>query len=242
MNFTVQLAGVPIGVQSLFPAVHALCADYLTDAEPAFTAAVTPGDLRREQDRAAREALLEGRSPEPWPLDYLETLAVYRKIATVMPDYGAFLFHGAAVAVDGAAYLFTAPSGVGKTTHTELWLRQVPGSFIVNGDKPLLRVGDSGVEVCGTPWAGKEGRNRNCAVPLRGIALLSRGGENRIEPVRFFEAFPLLLQQSYRPDDTAALRKTLELLRRVGESVPLYRLRCNMDPEAASLAFDTMKL
>ena len=29
--------------------------------------------------------------------------------------------------------------GVGKTTHTKLWLDNIPGSFVVNGDKPLIR-------------------------------------------------------------------------------------------------------
>ena len=171
----------------------------------------------------------------------METLAVYRKIAVGLLDHDVFLMHGSAVAVDGQGYLFTASSGVGKTTHTRLWLAHIPGASVVNGDKPLLRFSDGGVEVCGTPWAGKEGMNANVAVPLRAICVLERGAENRIAPLPFLEAYPILLQQSYRPADAAALQKTMQFVRRLGERVKLYRLACNMEPDAARVSYEGMK-
>ena len=50
----------------------------------------------------------------------------------------------------------------------------------------------------------------------------------------------MLLQQSYRPADPNALCKTLSLLECLGQQVPLYRLRCNMEPEAAKVAYEGM--
>lgn len=241
MKFTISLAGVPIGVESMFDEVYHLCRDYLTDEAPCFTVAVTPADVAFEREKSRREALLEGRFPEAFSDAYLETLAVYRQIAVGLLPRDIFLFHGSVVAVDGAAYLFTALSGTGKTTHTELWLRHVPGSFIVNGDKPLLRVTKDGVLSCGTPWAGKEGKNRNCMTPLAAICLLERGKTNEIEEITFSEAFSVLLQQSYRPRQPEAMRKTLELLKQAGNLLRFYRLRCNMEPEAARVAFEGMQ-
>ena len=49
------------------------------------------------------------------------------------------------------------------------------------------------------------------------------------------------VQQSYRPLDPAALAKTMTLVDRLSRTVPLYRLECNMDPEAAELSYNTMK-
>ena len=240
MRFTIRLADVAIGIRSIYDEVHALCADYLTNDPPAFTVATTPDDLARERERALREAAAEGHTPIDYPLPYLETLAVYRQIATHLTAHGAFLVHGAVVAADGAAYLFAAPSGTGKTTHARLWLAEVPSAFVVNGDKPLLRVGAGVVYACGTPWAGKEGLQRNCQVPLAGICLLERGEVNTLTPVAFADALPALLQQTYRPSDALALQDTLALLRRVGELVPLYRLRCTPDAQAARVAHRTL--
>ena len=236
-TFDASVAGRgAIRVEALYDAVYRLCAGYLTDAAPAVTVRTVPEDLAREREKAAREAVLEGLPPVDWDDGYLETLAVYRKIATALLEYDCLLMHGAAVAVGTSAWLFTAPSGTGKTTHIRFWLDRVPGAFAVNGDKPLLRVGER-VEVCGTPWAGKEGLNRNVTVPLRGIVLLERAEENAIAPASFSEALPRLLQQTYRPPEAAALRRTLELLRSLGGRVRLWRLGCTPEPEAADTAW-----
>ena len=90
---------------------------------------------------------------------YIESLEVYRKISDGMIDFGIILMHGAAVAVDGKAYIFLARSGVGKTTHIQNWMKVIPVTVVVNGDKPLI---DAHAKlVYGTPWCGKESYNTN---------------------------------------------------------------------------------
>ena len=241
MDFKIKLAGIVIGVRSIYDEVFTLCKDYLTDEEAAFTVCVTPEDIAFEQEKSIREALYERRLPERFSESYLETLAVYRAIVEKLMNYDVFLMHGSAVAVDGQGYIFTASSGVGKTTHTRLWLEHIPGAYVVNGDKPLLRLRGDAVEVCGTPWAGKEGMNRNTAVPLRAICVLERGQENSIEPLPFLAAYATLLQQSYRPSDAALLQKTMGFVRELGDKVQIYRLKCNMDPSAAAVAYEAMR-
>lgn len=50
----------------------------------------------------------------------------------------------------------------------------------------------------------------------------------------------MLCQQIYRPEAPATLAKMLALVDRLGSSVPLYRLGCNMEPEAALVAYHGM--
>ena len=173
--------------------------------------------------------------------EYLETLAVYRKICDQMPERDTFLFHCSAIAVDGKAYLFTAPSGTGKSTHARLW-REVFGdrAVMINDDKPLLRVTSDSLLVYGTPWDGKHRLSTNTVAPVAGICLLERGEENCVERIAKEDAFPRLLQQTYRPQSPVELMKTMELLDAVASNVPLCRLRCNMEPEAARVAYDMM--
>lgn len=95
-----------------------------------------------------------------------------------------FCFTCSAVALDGQAYLFTAPSGTGKSTHTRLW-REVFGerAVMVNDDKPLIQVREDAIYVCGTPWNGKHNLDSNQKVPIKGICLLERGTVNHIETI-----------------------------------------------------------
>jgi hypothetical protein len=205
--------------------------DYRCGDPADILAAVTQADIDHERSRSS----ISGCSDA-----YLETLAVYRKIAEKMPAFDVFLFHASAVAVDGAAYLFAAPSGTGKSTHVRLW-RELLGSraVMVNDDKPLIRVQSDGTAIVyGTPWNGKHRLSSNISVPLRALCLLERAAENSIREITRAEALPMLVQQTYRPADPAALAKTLTLITRL--NVKFYRLCCNMEPQAAELSYRAM--
>ncbi len=239
MEFTICLAGINVAITSLFDEAYDFCRDYLTDAPADMSVSVTAEDIFHERIVNIRETQIEGISAVDYPDSYLENLALYRKIVTKMLDFNTFLMHGAVVAVGDKAWLFTAPSGTGKTTHINLWLKNIPGSYVVNGDKPLIRVGDE-CTVYGTPWAGKEGMNRNVGVKLCGIVILNRGAENHIEKVHMTQILPVLIQQSYRPKDKVELEKTLSLLSRLGKMIPMYQLYCNMNPDAAFTSYNVL--
>ena len=172
---------------------------------------------------------------------YLETLALYRKIAGRLAEHQTLLVHGSAIAVDGQGYLFTAKSGTGKSTHTRLW-RELLGerAVMINDDKPLITVDENGVSIHGTPWCGKHGLHTNFSVPLRAICILERGEKDTIEPVSRDAAMPVLLQQTYRPGDMVQLGQVLTAVGRLAQSVRLYRLHCTMNPEAAQVAYAAM--
>lgn len=228
-----KIAGKNIAVTSLYDNVHTLCVNYKTDGEPDFSVTVKQDDIDFERGRSDGKTRPDG---------YLETLAVYRKIAEKMPEYDTFLCHGSALSADGEGYLFTAPSGTGKSTHARLWRQLLGGRVVmINDDKPLIRIEKDGAFVCGTPWDGKHRLSADITVPLKAICFIYQAKENVIEQITPSDAYPALLRQIYRPRDALMLMKTLNLIDRLTASARLFRLGCNMDISAAELSYKTMK-
>ena len=239
-EFTISLAGVAVGVAALYPQTKVFCRDYLTEAAPQCALTISEADIDSEAARSAREDALEGIGPRHFSRPYLETLAVYRKAADLLLEKNAVVFHSAVAAYNGKAYAFTAKSGTGKTTHLNLWLNNIPGAYVLNGDKPLLRWMDGQVMACGTPWQGKENLGRNEMLPLAAICLLERSERNHIERIGFSEAMGMLLQQTNRSERPELMLPTLDVIGKIGTGVALYRLGCNMDDQAAWVSFRGM--
>ncbi|MBQ7220228.1 MAG: hypothetical protein IJS28_04530 [Synergistaceae bacterium] len=232
MIYTYTFAHKNIAVDSLYPEVHKYCAAYRTDKEPDFTVSITQSDIDYERTKSGSEGYSDS---------WLEISAVHRKIAERMPFFSTILIHGSALSVDGEAYMFTAPSGTGKSTHAGLWRELLGGRVVmVNDDKPLIHIDDEAV-VFGTPFCGKERLGTNIAVPLKAICILGRSEENHIAVITAREAYAEIFRQTYRPGDRAAFTRTLELIDRLGQIVKFYRLGCNMNLEAAELAYTAMK-
>lgn len=143
--------------------------------------------------------------------------------------------------MDGKAYLFTAPSGTGKTTHTMLWLKQLPQAYVLNGDKPFLKVKPDGkILACGVPWRGKEKYGRNEILPLAAICILERSPDNHIQEITPEEASDTLIRQIHLPQGPLNRLKTIQMLDRISREVKLYKLGCNMEPEAAQVSIRAM--
>ena len=240
-DFTISLAGRNVGISARYEVLQNYCSKYLTDEKPDFVISVTDEDIAFEKERSRREDIAEGRPVFNYPTCYLESLAVYRKIAEKMLDHDTILFHGSALSLDGEGFLFTAKSGTGKSTHTSFWRQQFGDRVVmVNDDKPLLRITDDGVRVYGTPWDGKHRISTNTSAPLTGLCILTRAQENSIEPVSVDAAMPMLLQQSYRSVDPRKMAKLMQLLEKMTKMTGLYRLGCNLDPQAAIVAYEGM--
>lgn len=156
--------------------------------------------------------------------------------------FDGMVLHSSAVVKDGGAYLFSAHSGTGKSTHTCLW-RRVYGDDnvkILNDDKPALRLEDGVWYAYGTPWSGKTGQNLNLRYPLKGICFLERGEENKISIMRGMQRVTKIIGQTSRIRDRALKEKQLDLVLNLVEKVPVWQMSCNMDPEAARVSFAAM--
>lgn len=239
-DFVVDLAGVPIQVEALFETTRDYCADYLTDAEPRERIVLTQEIIDAEQRFAEKRNRREGLPVRQYSEPYLETLALYRKAADVLLAYDTVVFHGVVMGLDGAAYILTAPSGTGKSTHASYWLSQVPGSYVLNGDKPLLAVREGEVRAYGTPWRGKERIGVPGSLPVAGICIIERAKEDFIERLEPREALPVLIQQTHRPATADGLVKGVEIAGRISGMVPLWRLGATLNEHSAIVSSQAM--
>ena len=155
--------------------------------------------------------------------------------------HDGFLLHSSAVVVDGKAYLFSAACGTGKSTHTKLWLKVFGDrAYILNDDKPALRLEDGQWYAYGTPWSGKHDLSTNIRVPVGGICFLKRGEENVIRPFGGSKAVFSFLEQTARPAGANLRAMMMDLLSKLVEQVPIWQLECNMDPQAAVVSYEAM--
>lgn len=172
---------------------------------------------------------------------YIERLVIHKKISDEVLSRDAFMMHGALVEYEGTGYMFTAQSGTGKTTHVCLWKKVFgDGVHIVNGDKPILRLIDGELYAYGTPWCGKEGYNINTRVKLSKLCFVSRADDNSIVKISEIEAISRLMSQVeiVESRDLAAQLAMLDVL---VSKCDMYLLKCNMDDEAATVAYNGMK-
>lgn len=145
---------------------------------------------------------------------------------------GGAVLHGSFIETEGAAVLFTAPSGVGKSTQAALWQRYA-GATIVNGDRVLLREIDGRYYACGYPACGSSDVCLNKILPIRAIVLLEQGSENEIVRLSAGEKIRRLLtgMELYRWHG-GELDKALHFCGRLATALPIPLLRCRPDEDA----------
>ena len=241
-EFIMKIAGHCAKVTSLFESTPQYFKPYLADGSPEFSITVTGEDIAFEQADLLEEAHRDGFKPRVFTDPFLERAAIQRAFAEFLFDHNTLLFHGSAVAVDAEGYLFTAHSGTGKSTHTRYWMQTFGGrAMMVNDDKPFLQLEEGKVWLYGSPWSGKHGLDSNVRVPLKGICILERGTENNIQAICGEDALPMLRKQAYMPLDNGKLPHFLELTQMLSEAIPLWKMACTKNPEAARIAYDTMK-
>lgn len=240
--FQMKLAGVNIEVECKNGREYSKCKPYLASFE---TPEIVVGASEEEiiERQKTREQMLGRPISEADEVEGIESQIIYEKIVGQMIQHKILLMHGSVVALENCACMFTAPSGVGKTTRTRLWLQEYPSSFVVNGDKPLIRVDENEVIACGTPWCGKEGWNKNVMIPLQAIFLLERVDNDRdssIKEVSFTEALPMLLSQTYCPSGLGKICNVVRLLRDFDGKVKFYLFRSTPTLDSIRLAHDAI--
>ena len=229
--FTIQLADLRIRIDNQYPFVEKQCQDFLCEDRHAdLSVRVTNEEIQREKENGG---FSDGSC---------ESICIYRQICEKIAPYGIFLMHSSVVEVDGWAYAFTAKSGVGKSTHTALWLKNVPNARVLNGDKPLYRLEkDGSLTVFGTPWNGKERWGENISAPLAAICFIERGESNSIRTAEESEIITRLMHQLYLRGSRTTINRQLSMMDVLVRAVPYYTLSCNISDEAALLAWSTMR-
>ena len=223
-SFKIKIADKVFELFVNFGRTCRICHDFLVDDAPDVYIHCSYEEYDLEK------ALYEVEYNKEAPGDIqLELFSLLHQVADELVNYDTILVHGAAISYKGEAYVFSAPSGTGKTTHIYKWLNKLPNAFVVNGDKPFVKFTDidSKPIVYGSPWAGKENLYTNTMVPLKAIICMERADCNNIYEIGFEEAFLFILQQTHRPNDEEKMRKTLHLLQRLNGKAKFYLFQCN---------------
>ena len=228
--FDIKLADVSIRVDNKYEYICEMCRDYITDEAPEFTVSATDEEIMRENDSYESS----------YPPYYLETLAIYRKIAEKLAEYNVFLIHGVLMSCEKRGILLCAESGTGKSTHAALWLKLLEGKCeIINGDKPLVRIIDGVAYAYGTPWCGKEEINKNARVTLDNICFVERAPENSVIRVEKRDVLARLLPCVHMPEGGGIIN-VLDSIDTAARGASFYRILCNMDISAAETAYNAI--
>lgn len=229
-KFNVEFAKLNIEINCNYDYTKRFCRNYLAENKADFSISVSEAEVEEEVASSPY-------NPRP---DYAESICVYREIAKQLPLFNRMVFHGAVISYNGKGYLFTAPSGTGKTTHISLWKKYVEGVDIVNGDKPILFVDGKTVEAFATPYAGKEGFQNGKSVPLAGFCLIKRGEVNAARKVKPGEILSEIMNQVFMPYEAETVVKTLDLLDAIFKNIPAYILECDISENAVKASFEAL--
>lgn len=249
MVFYVKLAGQLIEIHAQYEMARKKLSNYIIRPDNlslvSFTVAVSQQDMLYEEAEMQEDIWKENdmyfsRNPQ-----LLEYAAIQRKIAIALVEYNTLVFHGSAISTNGSGVIMVGRSGIGKSERTRIWINEFPGSFVINGDKPFIRIMDNKAYAYGNPWCGKEGWNTNSSAPLNDILIIERvdeinGENNSICKISFSDAFSTIIQQVYIPNEYMAMRKVLCLLKELDGMVDFYRFRSDLSSEGIIMAYNTI--
>lgn len=187
------------------------------------------------------------RRPEVVEISAIENASVLRfalwtAYAMAGLSYGAVPVHSSVVVCEGRAVMCLGESGTGKSTHTRLWCEHIEGATLLNDDSPIVRFCEGEVRVYGSPWSGKTPCYRQESYPVAGFLRLEQRPENSIRRLSVIESFAAL-QPSCPPSLAKDDRLTdvlVEFISNVIERVPVYRMGCLPDAEAARMSRKTI--
>ena len=243
VHFCIRLAGIPIGVTCQFPYTEIYCRDYICDETAQVEVTVESEDILLERERDTVHDNGSGQYTDRSACLY-ELSALLRKISEALVSFNILLLHGSAIAVDGYGYLFTARSGAGKSTHAALWRQELMRSghdvYMINDDKPFIKVTRNEILVCGTPWSGKHCLDTNRMVPLHAIGKIEKSITNLTTLLPKGEYWTTMIKQSYIPERPELAERVLSMLQIIIEKTPCCRISCNMEPAAAQISWEMM--
>lgn len=224
------LSDLKISIEHKYDYMTLLGKDYTADFDKPDIYAKTDDSLIAKENSATPTASVQA----------CESICLYRNIAEQLPLFDRFVFHGAAIECGGSAYIFTAPSGTGKTTHIRLWKKYLGDSVnFINGDKPIINL-NSTPTVYGTPYAGKEGYQQNTSATIKAICVIKQSKTNSIRRIEKSQAINHLMHQVYMPQSPDALSRTLALIGKLIENVPIYLLECDISENAFKTSYQTL--
>ena len=210
---------------------------YAGSGEYRVTLCARPGGavhvMRASSDFSGVEVLL---CPEDRDAGYILSSLLRIAYSQAILYHDALSIHASAVCCEGRACLFMGKSGTGKSTHSALWTRYVPGTELLNDDNPTIRILEDAAYAYGTPWSGKTPCYRPLSFPVGGMVRLKQASANRFRRQEGANAFVAIYPGCSVIGQDAGLRSHLyDTLVCLAEMVPVGVLECLPDREAALL-------
>ena len=230
VNFKIKIANKVFDINCFYESTKNYCKDFLTDEKSDFDVTLSEDDLKSEIQNATNNHLYVNE----------EISALYRKIADILVEENIVVFHSSSIKVNDFAFIFTARSGVGKSTHTNYLSELLKDQLTyINDDKPLLEVSDEKIIVYSNPWNGKERRSTNTSAPLKAIIFLSRGETNSYKKIEDkSEVYFKLLSQIYLPYEKSKRQKAMQIADQIIKNVNFYEIFVTKDISAAEMTYE----
>ena len=227
-----EIAGLRVWLQNEYAYTTNFCQGYVSDDQsPFFDVVVSVTEEERREEKTSSPSASDG---------YIENRCLYRNLCLQIPLFDRILLHAAILRCEENGYAFLGRSGVGKSTHTGLWLSLVDDTEIVNGDKPIIAYENGVFTAYGTPWMGKEKRGSKTNVELKALCFVEQAENNECVKLTKAEALQRLLTQVLIPKEEEAVVKTLELADKLLHTLPAYLLRCNVSEAAVKTAYEAL--
>lgn len=159
-------------------------------------------------------------------------------------QHNTLLVHSSVVENSGKAYMFLGKSGQGKSTHSDMWVKYIEGSTLINDDNPVIRIADDGTPIVyGSPWSGKRPIYKNVQYPIGGFAAIEQEKENSIKREEIPVAFGILLSSmSTMKFDKDIHMKICGTISKILSRIPVHTLYCRADKEAAQVSSNAFGL
>ena len=229
INFKIKIANIVVEVNAFNESTKKYCSDFLCEEDSNYVITMTREDLENEAHIQEDGKVYASE----------EISALYRKIANLFIERNIVVMHGSSFKVNDYAFIVTARSGVGKSTHVNL-LRQLLGNEFsyINDDKPLLEVNDDNCMLYSSPWNGKERRGNNTSAPLKAIIFLNRGDNTYRKIDNKQEIYFKLLTQIYLPTDKSKREKALKIIDVLLKRLNFYEINVNKELDSASMTYE----
>ena len=211
-----EFASVVVRIESIYDYFHNMAKNYKTNKEAKYNICICEDDIKAE---------INNEEDKKFPMYYLETLAIYRKFLDIAINEGVFLFHSSSFMIDENAYIVTAPSGTGKSTHVRYLSEVYKERFsYINDDKPLIKLDNGDFYVYGSPWNGKHKLDNNVNKKLKAIFFLKRSEKDDVKKMNASNAFNVIYSQVHKPKGIDALKLIIDYITKLASIVSCYEL------------------
>jgi len=151
---------------------------------------------------------------------------------------GGVCLHSSTILSGGEAICFSASSGTGKTTHTNLWQEFIPDIEVLNGDMGYLFPKGKTAYFYSAPWCGTSGKCIAASAPVRAVVFLEQAKENALQRIGVPEIFMRLSSRCFIPAwDKNLNLKTINTAESLAGILDGCLLKCLPDIDAARVCY-----